>query len=189
MESYSDSLLLKKIRKGDFNAFEILYRRYFPRLKAFSAQILADDELAKDIVQEVFIKVWEKRAVILDIAIEAYLFRLVRNKCYNHLRDQKIIDNRTLEFTTISGIEELYRITEAGNEPFHLIEAELEEELQAVLKKLPEKTRDIFRMSRLEGMSNKEIAEALSVSVKSVEKHITGALRLYKQFFRDRNRS
>lgn len=187
MESYSDSLLLKKIRKGDFIAFEVLYRRYFQRLKAFALHILNDEELAKDMVQEVFIKVWEKRMVILDIAIEAYLYRLLRNRCYNYIRDQKILNNKTIDFTGNAIVEELYRITEYGDEPYQLIEEELERELSQLLDQLSGRTKEIFLLSRTEGLSNKEIAGKLSCSVKNVEKNITAALRLYREYFRKRS--
>ncbi|TLX76399.1 RNA polymerase sigma-70 factor [Labilibacter sediminis] len=182
----SDGQLLVGIKRDDSQSFELLFRRYFPRLKAISYSFVKDDSIAKDIVQEVFIKVWEKRSEIKDIAIESFLFKMVRNQCLNYLRHVKVVDNRVGGLKDATQMEELYRIDIIKDEPYLLIEKELEQEIVSVLNELPEKCREVFKLSRIDGLMNSEIAEKLDVSIKNVEKHMTKALKHFREHFKDR---
>lgn len=183
----SDELIVSRIKDGDNRAFDILFRRYYQRLFAFAQKFVQDEALSKDIVQEVFIIVWEKRATIKNISIEAFLFKIVRNRCLNHIRTLKVFENKSVKLENATKLEELYRIAIVKDEPYHLIEAELKLEIENVLKKLPETCRKVFELSRTEGMMNKEIAERMSFSVKNVEKNISQALKAFNEYFNKNN--
>lgn len=183
----SDELILSRIKDGDNRAFDILFRKYYPRLFAFASKFIQDDDISKDIVQEVFILVWEKRLTVKNIAIEAFLYKIVRNHCLNYIRNLKVYENKSIRLENATKLEELYRIAIVKDEPYYLIEEELNQEIENVLKKLPETCRKVFELSRVEGLMNKEIAERMNFSVKNVEKYISQALKAFNAYFERKN--
>jgi RNA polymerase sigma-70 factor (family 1) len=179
----SDELIVSRIKEGDNRAFDILFRKYYPRLFAFAQRFIQDEDLSKDIIQEVFITFWERRATFKSISTEGFLYKMVRNHCLNYIRDQKVFENKTVKLENASKLEELYRIAIVKDEPYYLIEDELNKEIENVLKKLPETCRKVFELSRTEGLMNKEIAERMNFSVKNVEKYISQALKAFNGYF------
>lgn len=175
--------LFASLAKGDNQAFEKLYRLYFPRLYSFSIKILNDNGLAKDVVQNVFIKIWEIRASFNYENPEAFLYQMVRNASLNYVRHLKVVDNLKTRIKDQYLGEELYYIDMVGNEPYILIEKELNEKIVEVMNSLPDKCLTVFRMSRLEGLKNAEIADRLKISIKAVEKHIAKAMKIYRGNF------
>ncbi|WP_299583023.1 RNA polymerase sigma-70 factor [uncultured Sunxiuqinia sp.] len=173
------------VSSGNEQAFESLYNLYFPRLYAFSLKIIGDQGLAKDIVQNVFIKLWENHASLKHENPEAYLYRMVRNASLNYIRHLKVVDKLNMNWKDQMLGEELYYIDMVGDEPYVLIARELQDEVIRVLDSLPDKCRQVFKMSRIEGKKNQEIAEYLNVSIKTVEKHISKALSIYRTHFSD----
>ncbi len=178
--------LLDKIKQGDRLAFEQLFKLYFERLHNFANTILKDECIAKDIVQEVYIRFWEKRNSIEPLNIESFLYKLVRNQCISHIRHIKVINNTKQGLSDIKNIEELYRIDFVRDEPYVVIESELKQEITQLIDALPQKCREVFALSRIKGLKNKEIAEQLNMQVKNVEKHITKALAIFREHFGDR---
>lgn len=183
--TYSHMQLFDSLAKGDDIAFEKLYKLYFPRLYAFSFKILNDSGLAKDVVQNVFIKIWEIRTSFRFENPEAFIYQMVRNSSLNYIRHLKVVDNLKLKIKDQYLGEELYYIDMVGNEPYILIEKELEEKILKVMNSLPDKCLTVFRMSRIEGLKNVEIADRLKISIKTVEKHISKAMQIYKGSFAD----
>jgi len=171
------------IRTGDQKAFEILFSIYFARLNDFARNVVRDDVISQDIVQEVFVKVWENRVQIESLNLEAFLFRLVRNRCIDYIKHLKVVNNRMQEIQISSKYEELYRIDFIGNEPYVLIEEELKTKIEKTIQNLPERCREVFILSRLDGLKNKEIAEKLDINIKNVERHLTRALQSFRKNF------
>jgi len=182
-KSADDSSLVKKIKKGDEKAFELLFYRYYPRLFAFAREVVQSENIANDMVQDVYLKLWEKRGDLRDISVKNLLYTMVRNQCLNYLRDRRVINNKKVTLSDMNQIEELYNIDFQSKIPDKLLEQQLNEEIQQVMNKLPEKAREVFRLSRIKGLQNKEIAEELNVSQKNVEKHISKALQLFRKYF------
>lgn len=179
------SQLFTSFAQGDDLAYEKLYTLYFPRLYAFSFKIINDSALAKDVVQNVFIKIWELRASFQYENPEAFIYQMVRNASLNYIRHLKVVDNLKSKVKDQYLGEELYYIDMVGNEPYILIEKELEEKILEVMNSLPDKCLTVFRMSRIEGLKNSEIADQLKISIKTVEKHISKAMQIYKGNFAD----
>lgn len=177
--------MFHSLAKGDELAFEKLYKLYFPRLHSFSFKIINDSGLAKDVVQNVFIKIWETRTSFSFENPEAFIYRMVRNASINYIRHLKVVDNLKSRVKDQYLGEELYYIDMVGNEPYILIEKELEDKILEVMNSLPDKCLTVFRMSRIEGLKNREIADQLEISIKSVEKHISKAMQIYKGNFAD----
>lgn len=175
--------LFDHIRNDDQKAFERLFSIYFPRLNDFANKVVRDDGISQDIVQEVFVKIWDKRAQIQNINIEAYLFKLVRNRCIDYIKYLKVVNNRMDKIRISSKIEELYRIDFIGDEPYLLIEEELNAKIEKTIQRLPERCREVFLLNRMDGLKNKEIAEKLHISIKNVERHLTRALHSFRDNF------
>ena len=175
--------LFDQVKAGDQKAFEQLFSIYFARLNDFAKNVVRDDVISQDIVQEVFVKVWESSAEIESINLEAFLFRLVRNRCIDYIKHIKVVNNRIQEVNISSKYEELYRIDFIGNEPYVLIELELKAKIERTIQGLPERCREVFIMSRMDGLKNKEIAEKLDINIKNVERHINRAMQSFRQNF------
>jgi RNA polymerase sigma-70 factor (ECF subfamily) len=178
--------LFSNIRKGDKIAFEKLFKKLYPRLHNFAFKVVRNNEIAEDIVQDIFIRLWEKKKNIKPVNIEGFIFKVLKNQCISYLRNIKIIDNVKLNLNNLKQVEELYRIDFIRDEPYILVEKELQLEIDKVVNKLPERCKEVFIMSRLNGLKNKEIANKLGINIKNVERHITKALMIFRTHFHDK---
>lgn len=148
---------------------EILFRKYYPALCKSLYRVLKDAALAEDIVQEVFLKVWNKREDLqLDEAFHGYLYRSCYNSALNFLKQQKHTSD--ISVTPIAAHSD-----EDAEKTLNFLETE--SQILLAVENLPPKTGQVFKMSRFEELSYKEIAEKLNVSLKSVEKHMGIALQ------------
>lgn len=169
--NYSD--LLNLIRQDNVLAFEALYKALWQPLFVRVYAILRDRQISEDILQEVWADVWQRRNKIENENIEAYLFRAVRFKAYNHYRNttkrRTILQNLLLRKNVLhNNIEESINLRET------------KEALLKTLASLPPKCKKVFELSRLEGLKNKEISQKLSISQSTVENHISNALKVIK---------
>jgi len=160
------------VNNKDSKLFEELFRQYSKPLFYYAAKFV-EDEAAKDIVQDVFVKLWSDQLTTIRQSLNSLLFTMVRNSCLQQLEKQKV-KNKYLESTKLNLQEEELRFY--SEEKSSLIEHELEDKLNVVLNNLPVRCRQIFLMSRFENKKNREISEELAISLKAVEKQITKAL-------------
>ena len=171
-----------RLKEGNSAAYEELFKQTFPRLLGYCHLFIHDQAQANDLVQECFVRLWEKRQTIDPRqSVESLLFVMLRNRCLNHLRDQK---NDLIE-KKLSNIEEnelqhLYQLDFAGREEKSL-EEQLIEAIRESVEELPEKRRLVFIKTKIEGKRNKEVAEELGISVKAVEKHLHQAKEQIRQ--------
>ena len=175
--------LFDQVKIGDQKAFNLLFSIFFARLNDFAKRVVKDDAISQDIVQDVFVKVWENKAEIESLHLEAYLFRLVRNRCIDYIKHLKVVNNRMHDIQISSKYEELYRIDFIGNEPYLLIEQELKSKIEKTIQGLPDRCREVFMLSRMDGLKNKEIAEKLDINIKNVERHLNRALQSFRKNF------
>lgn len=163
--------------------FETVFKAYFPRLKAFSLKFVSGQDIAEDLVQDVFLKVWENKDKIHTETFHSYIFTMVRNACLNYLKHKKIVDN------AFSGKEPDFRgeglyYADFFSDPYHqTMFNELKKEVDKVLASFSEQTRTVFEFSRFKGLKNQEIAEKLGITTRTVEKHISRALNKFKSHF------
>ncbi len=162
--------------------FEALFRRLQPRLFAFCLKYVDDEELARDFVQECFVRLWERYDSV-EISHESYLFMAVRNRCISHFRNLKIKADYAMSVRL--RIKEIELHSEMPDPLTQMYIGEIDELLQKSLKHLPEKCRIVFQMSRNPGMKNREIADQLGISTRTVEAHIHSALKVIKKYFCD----
>lgn len=165
----SDDELLLQLSLDDKNAFDEIYRRYWSDLFNSAYNILRERESCMDIVQELFIWLWEHRNQLNVTSLKPYLLVAIKFKVANYIRSGKV---RTSFFDKLKQIEE----------PYELVEDSIEvKELMAIIddftNQLPERCREVFLLSRREHLSNKEIAERLGISVKTVENQMTIAIK------------
>ena len=162
--------LLDRIRQHDETAFRELFEAYYRYLVATAYQYLQDSQLARDLAQDVFVEIWDKRQTLrVEGAPKAYLRRAVVNKCLNRLK-------RESRMTVTDPVE----LPDAGNAPAapdQLAAAELQAVVDRTIAALPERCRVVFCLSRFEEKSHQEIAAALSISTKTVESQMTKALK------------
>jgi len=175
--------LFDLVKTGNQKAFDLLFSIYFARLNDFAKRMLKDNIVAEDIVLEVFLKVWETRAKIESLNLEAFLFHLIRNQCIDYIKQLKSLNFKIHEMQDFTKYEELYRIDFIGDEPYILIEEELRIKIEKTIHDLPMRCREVFIMSRMEGMKNKEIAEKLEINIKNVERHLNRAKQSFLKVF------
>ncbi|MCL4483663.1 MAG: RNA polymerase sigma-70 factor [Bacteroidetes bacterium] len=175
--------LFDQVKTDDQKAFELLFSIYFARLNDFAKHVVKDNIISQDIVLEVFLKVWENRSKIESLNLEAFLFHLVRNRCIDYIKHLKVENHRMYEIEISTKYEELYRIDFIGNEPYVLIEQELNNKIEKTIQGLPGRCREVFILSRMDGLKNKEIAEKLGINIKNVERHLNRAMQSFLKVF------
>ncbi|MEE9364995.1 MAG: RNA polymerase sigma-70 factor [Cellulophaga sp.] len=164
--------ILGRIKLGDDKAFELLYRKYFVRLCAFSNKFLCNPNLSEEIVQEVFLKVWKNRAQLKNSQTEkSYLFQAVQNTSFNELNK---IKNRDAYQEILKSV---YISTTTFDAHDSLLAKELDKKINTLISNLPKECRKIFLLSRKEGKKYREIANELNISVKTVETQMHRALK------------
>lgn len=172
----SDNNILTKNIRSDFDT---IYVTYYFRMFRFAKEYVVFDEDAENIVQDVFLLLWEKREVLdIKVSLLSYLFSLIKNKCLDHLRHRLVVEEYQQEFKAkLSSLESL-------NYVFNT-EEDIDQVLKKAIETLPERCRTIFLKSRLEGKKNREIADELNISVSTVENQITIALKKLKVELKD----
>ena len=161
--------------------FEALFRQHYQRLCSYAFTFLQDEESSEDIVQEVFIKIWEKQKLeIPDDQLKFYLFTAVRNNCLTRIQKSKKIFFEELKDEDASAEMTLsVDKAEAGISPKELI--------AKAMDLLPPKCKEVFLLSRLSGQTYLQIANSLGISVKTVENQMGKAIRLLKSFAKENN--
>ena len=166
--------IVSEIIAGDKNAFEWAFRQYYASLLNLASGLLKDDGLAEEQVQEVFIRLWEIRHTLKeDLKLFPYLLTSVRNRCLNQIKRNQV------EQKYITYQQQHYRNEILNYEED--IEEEVIKKVQHSIKQLPDKCREVFHLSRFEGLSHKQIAEKLEISTKTVENHITKAMKIIRK--------
>jgi len=178
MNSDEENIVLKDLRNGDARSLKILFDTFYPSLCNYAFQFLNDYDMAEEVIQNLFVKIWEKRTTLdIETSVKNYLFRSVRNQCLNLIQHEKV---KQLHAQNIK--EALFN--EEASESYYL-DAEMAARIENAIETLPEKRREIFRLSREEGLKYREIAEKLEISVKTVETQMGLALKALRDKFRN----
>jgi RNA polymerase sigma-70 factor (ECF subfamily) len=169
--------LLEALRKGNSQAFEALFYRYYSKVYHFTLKLLKNKEDAEGIVQEVFITIWEKRKRIEpDGSFSGFLFTVTRNKIYNRVK-QKLPQQEFNDYLDSSGS---YDLSPCRDFEFE----ELNDLIRAIIDSLPPKRKKIFLLSRIRGLTYKEIADKLGVSVNTVDTQIRKSLNDIRKYLK-----
>jgi RNA polymerase sigma-70 factor, ECF subfamily len=161
-----------RIKMGDEQAFEQLYRRYFVRLCAFANKFLAEPEISEEVVQDIFLMLWENRASLRgNVSAKSFLFQAVHNKSMNTLAHQKVVSRYSAMIRAVYSHHNEFDVHES------LMAKELDSRIQNIVNDLAPECKKIFLLSREEGKKHHEIAEDLNISIKTVETQINRALK------------
>ncbi len=158
--------------------YESLFREFYTPLYHYAYTIVSEEMTAEEAVQEVFLKLWQKRETLnIETSVKAYLYRAVHNHCINFMNREKLKDKYQKHVSN--------RPIDYGLSPLNELQAkELKQKIAEAFKVLPEKCRTVFYLSRQEELSYKEIAEKLSISIKTVENQIGKALKILRNELR-----
>lgn len=166
--------LIVRLKEGDQTAFELLFHFYYPGLVMYSTQFTTDRMEAEEIVQDFFVRVWQKHhQVIPSDSLKNYLFSSVKNGSLNYLKHKKIEEKYIRQMEVLSEHHLVY-------DPDLYVVSELQEKIKSTIELLPEKCREIFILSRIRGKNNEEIATELNISKRTVETQISKALKIMR---------
>ena len=170
-----DTEIIRRIRQGDAGQFESLFRSSYVSLVRYSKTIVKDHDTAEEIVQDLFFRLWQNREKIkIESSLNGYLFRAVHNRCIHWIEHNRVVEKHAREMT--------YRSAENMETPSEIIQyKELQSKIAKIIARLPERCGRIFCMNRFEGLKYAEIAERLSVSVKTVEANMGRALKEFRR--------
>ena len=167
--------IFESVKNDDMLAYEVLFRKFYTGLCNYSYKIVKDIDTAEEIIQDLFFNIWEKRHELeIESSVKSYLFKSAYNKSILYLRHKSVTEK----------YERYVRNTDKFDEPDaseELTLKELNEVIDKTLDELPERSRKIFSLSRFEGLKYQEIAEKLSLSVKTIEANMGRALKLFRK--------
>jgi len=174
IELLNDNDILIEIRSGNKNAYQHVFYTYYKYLVNFAFKMLHEKEASEEIVQDVFFNLWDKHETIeIHTSLKAYLFRSVQNRCINQVKHIEIREkykeyNQEQNQFSSEGVEEKVAATE------------LSMHIKNAVSQLPPERKRIFEMSRNDGLKNREIAEKLNLSIKTVENQMGRALKFLR---------
>ncbi len=169
----SDRELLDRLRAGEPEAFEVIFRSHYPQLVGFAEAMLRARAPAEDAAQDVMLELWRRRQeIVLETSLRAYLIRATRNRALNQIRHRRVAE----------------RVRPAAQGPKaapsadqELAEQELRAAAEAAVRDLPERCREVFELSRVHGLKYAEIAQVLGISIKTVETQMGKAIRVLRE--------
>lgn len=169
-----DYLLIRQFKDGDHHSFKILYQKYAPKLYGFSKKYLSTSEEAEEIVQEVFLRLWEKKENIDESqSFSSYILQAAKHRIFNGFR-KKVNERAYLDFL-------IYADQSSTNFTDMVVDyREIKQKSEKAISAMPPKRQEIFRLSREKGLKNKEIAEKLNISIKTVENQMGQALKFLR---------
>ena len=172
--------LIEKFKKGDNSAFETIFKAYYSELHNYAIGIIGDLEASEDIIEELFIWLWENRkSVRVESSLEAYLIKIIHNRCLNYVKHQKVKQKYLNENLRLRAIEE--KVQEDYIEFFKNQEYDNnEEKIRTAIENLPEQCRKIFIMNRFDELKYREIAQKLDISLSTVKNQMSIALKKIK---------
>jgi RNA polymerase sigma-70 factor (family 1) len=163
---------------GSIAAFEGLFKQYYAQLVVYACKYVTDTDIAREIVQDFFVRLFEKRQTLsIDVSVKSYLYRSVYNCCINYI-NQRNIQDKHLKTIDLERDEE-------DNLESEIYMVELQQRIYDVIESLPAKCQRIFKMNRLEGLKNEEIAIKLKLSKRTVETQISKALKILRKKLSD----
>ncbi len=173
-----DSELAVRVKHGEKEAYKVLFERYASRIYQFSYSYLSSKQDSEELVQNVFLKIWEQREVLDQSKnIKSFIFKIAVNAIYDFIR-KKNVENAFLDFAAVN-----FEI-ESNNTWHAIIYEEMLSELQLLIGQFPEQRKRIFRLRMEEGMSNEDIAQKLKLSKRTVENQLYRATAFLKEHFK-----
>jgi RNA polymerase sigma-70 factor (ECF subfamily) len=173
-KSSDDAELLRRIAADDQGAFELVFRQHYAGLVAFANRLLGSYEVAEDSVQEVLLNLWRQRATLrIEESLRSYLYRAVRNRSLNQIRNERV-RREAVPYL-------VHDAPTAKSGDLTATEGEIDAAIRDAIAALPPRCREVFELSRLQGLRYTEIAATLGISVKTVETQMGRALKSLRE--------
>lgn len=170
-----ESLLIQQLKNDDKFAYTVLYNNYWAKVYNFTRLYIMSDIESEDIVQEVFIKLWENRKLVDDkLNFSGFLFIITRNLIFNE--SHKKLNKSFYKLTVLDAIADESQIVSDK-----IVYADLLSHIKTIIERLPPRQQEVFKLSREQHLSYKEIAIQLEITTKTVERHINEALKYLKK--------
>jgi RNA polymerase sigma-70 factor (ECF subfamily) len=178
MNIRDERYLLDKLKQGNKEAFSLLFNAFYKDLVLFGGNFLPDKNTCEDIVQSLFLKLWNERAtLVIETSLKSYLLKAVRNGCLDEIRHRNVIlEHESYSLST--------QIPDMDTENY-IFYTDLQKHIQQALNKIPGQYREAFELNRFEGLKYKEIAEKLQVSERTIEVRISKAIELLRKSMKD----
>jgi RNA polymerase sigma-70 factor (ECF subfamily) len=178
MHDLNDTELARKIRVGNEKAFREIYDRYHVQMFYIAKKYVKSADLSKDAVQDIFVKLWNKRDRIDDNkSIKSFLFTMLRNHLLNMIRDRKD------EIVSMSGIQEK-KLPRQNLTEDELIYKEYHEIVKQGMKELSDRKREVFELRTLQGHSNSEVAKLLNINIRTVKTHFYNSSKFMREYLK-----
>ncbi len=176
-----DEELLLSLKKGDRKAFDTLIRQYYPRLMGYS-RIMVDEEPARDIVQDVFLYLWDNRTRFdFTPGLHSYLYKMCYSRCVDFLRRANVVDIEDVAFGRLME-DELEWLKSNSDDVIRVISnRDLVTRVEELIEEFPEKRREVFKLSFFHEMNNGEISEMLNMPRRTVESHLYLSLKFLRK--------
>ena len=166
-----------KIQSGDIATFEMVFRQHYQYLCIQAFNILKDADEAEEIVQDTFVKIWNKREELsITISMKNYLIQSIKNTCFNQIKHEQVKRSYQADFI---------KSNQEGEHHDQVQVDELEKQIQSAINNLPEERKKVFLLSRKQGLKYQEIARELNISVKTVENQMGKALKFMREELKD----
>lgn len=180
---FNDYIILQKIQHGDESSFELIFTTYYVRLCTFANRFIGYMPDSEEIVSEVFLYIWENREVLLiNMSLKSYLFKMVQNRSLNYIKHKGIVNDYVNE------VDRSFNNSEFGEPVYYsdkVFQTELQSEIERAIESLPEKCREIFKMSRYDQLKYSEISKKLNLSINTVERQMGIALDKLRKMLKD----
>ncbi|WP_298541457.1 RNA polymerase sigma-70 factor [uncultured Aquimarina sp.] len=173
-EQIKNNFFIENLKEGNEEAFKILFELYYAKLLHITKGYISNAEDAEEVVQDVFLKAWKKRKYIKS-NVNGYLFKITKNSCLDYLRSKKYKLSSSKNTIQLEAFINHKALSDEGSSS--IIEKELAQKIQLAIDLLPEKCKNVFLKSRIEGKKNREISDELDISVKTVENHMSKAIK------------
>jgi RNA polymerase sigma-70 factor (ECF subfamily) len=174
-----EKVLISKLKVADKSAFSTVFTAYYKDLVMFASRFTHDLNNAEEIVQDTFVRLWEEHESLkVSTSLKSYLLKMVQNKCIDWYRHKKIMQTHN-DFVK-EGSPQFDYDTDS-----YILHSEMQEQIEAALKMLPEAISEVFRMSRYKGLKYHEIADLLGVSVRTIEVRIGKALHMLRDHLKE----
>ena len=176
MESFYDKW--EKIQKGDLKTYEKLYKKLFFELRSYACRILKDESLSEEVVQDVFLRIWQNRdSITVKGSLSGYLYTATHNLAINTAIQKKTLKNRVTRIVSEEIWQRIQSTFAVADNISKKFEAEdTENKIKSLIDTLPKQCKTVFLLSRFENMSNQEIAQKLNISKHTVKAHLYHAL-------------
>lgn len=167
----ADKIVVIAFQQGDIKVFETVFKENYSSMVRAARRIMIDIEPAEEVIQDLFVKLWEKRdSLVINTSLPAYLHRAITNHAINYWKFKQ----KTVKFQDYIGFDIEDNHADIADDP--MLHNDLQKKVTVLMKSMPDKRRMIFEMSRFEGLKNWQIAKQMGVSLKTVEYHMAAAL-------------